>query len=472
MLVDADAAADEVVLDGVETRNLRARVGGELLGAQHRGARVDGGEPLGQGGLDGVEVDDREDAGGLVEPELHLGVLQHVGQDHRAGAVLGVGGHADEADVGDVADREHRLAGALGEDAVLDEAADRAGAVGQERADLAVGVELLDLLLAHRVGLAAAPEAGGGVEQPVEGLVAGLLVDVVVEAAVLGRGGDGLGAEGVVEEGAHRHRAGEVGRGGVGEAPRLTCGPRQQRLDRLHVGLVQHRAVVDQRRAGLLPGGLAALDRDPEVGGHGRVVEVDVLGVGQVGGPAAGPQVGLHTGGEVLAVDPDRVDRAAGGASGLLLAEHLVDRLGGVGDLDLVEGDPEVGEPVGHLAVDERVEPLVAAVHVPVDALALRLGEHGVPVGGVDRGGLVLGAAARGGQQRGGGEGGRQQGGAGGSAGGAGHVISSGSGPGVVRSGRRARMPRTTRCSAVRATIAAKTHSTVSAWPGSRQSTA
>ncbi len=205
-------------------------------------------------------------------------------------------------------------------------------------------------------------------------------------------------AEVVVEHGPDCHRAGEVRQRRVGESPRVRLGPGEQGGDRGDVGRTEPGRVVDQGGVGSLPRRLAAADRNAEVAGDGRVGDVDVPGVGQARGPTAGPELGLHTGGEVLAVEPDGVDRSTGGAAGLLLAEDLVHGVSGVGDLHLVQRDALLPEPVGDVAGDEGVERVVAAVHVPVDGLAAGCSLDGRPILHGCRGsgaGAAAGAAAR-----------------------------------------------------------------------------
>ena len=318
--------------------------------------------------------------------QLGLRVLQDVRQHHGGGVVGGVGGDRDEAAVADVAAGEHGLPGAGREQALVDLIADRPGTVGEERADLAVAVELLDGALGLRVGLPAPPQRPGDVVQPWPQLRGGSGVFGLVERSGQGR----RAADGVVQDGPHGHRPGEVRRRRVGELAGVGPGPVEQGGHRRDVGGVEFGAVVDQGGVGLLPHGLAAVDRDPEVVGDGGVGEVDELRVRQGLVPPAGPQVGLHPGGEVLPVDPDRVHRPVAGPAGLHLAEDLVDRVDGVGDLHLVQRDARLAEFVGDVAGDEGVEGVVTAVHVPVHGLPVRLRQHRVPVRprGCHRGGL------------------------------------------------------------------------------------
>src|SRR3546814_3904900 len=70
----------------------------------------------------------------------------------------------------------------------------------------------------------------------------------------------------------------------------------------------------------------------------------------QLGEGAVEQLLRLHRG-EVLAIDPDEIDRAARLLTGGPLGQHARDRLGGVGELHVMEGDAEA---LLHLVVDRK----------------------------------------------------------------------------------------------------------------------
>ncbi len=175
-------------------------------------------------------------------------------------------------------------------------------------------------------------------------------------------------------------RADEVGRRGVGEAARVRLGPVEEGGDAAR-RLVDPGAVVDEVDLGHAPGRLEALGRHGEVDPRGRLArEVDQPVVGQALGEGPEQQAVLLHGGEVLAVDPDEVDRAALVSPGRLLGQHAGDRLGRVGELHVAQRDAVVGgDPLADPG-DVGVDPLVAAPGVPEHGLAARLGDDVVPV--------------------------------------------------------------------------------------------
>ena len=188
--------------------------------------------------------------------------------------------------------------------------------------------------------------------------------------------------EHVLQEGG----ADEVGRRRIGEAAGIGLGPLEQGRDgarRLRHG----RGVVEEHELGHAPGRLEAIGRHREVNERGRLAHrIDVAEVRQVLHERAEQQVlRLHRG-EVLAVDPDQVDRAALGAPGRLLGDHARHRLGGVGQLDVDEVDAVA---LVHLLADPfdvGVDLRIAAPGMPVHGLAARFGQRvvaGRRVGGL-----------------------------------------------------------------------------------------
>ena len=170
------------------------------------------------------------------------------------------------------------------------------------------------------------------------------------------------------------------------------------------LGLGHLGAVHPEHHLRLAVGGLVSLDRGAEVVGDvgGLGVHV-VLDVGQVLGERA-PQVAVGLGaGEVLAVDPDKVDAAAVlGEAGLELAGELgqdvVDVHAHELELDVVLLLEARGEGVG----DELVARGAAAPAVPGNLAAAGLLDDGVPVGGVLAEGVGGADRAGGGDKRGG----------------------------------------------------------------------
>ena len=88
----------------------------------------------------------------------------------------------------------------------------------------------------------------------------------------------------------------------------------------------------------------------------------------------------LHRG-EILAVDPDQVDRAALVLAGRLLGDHLGHGARGVVELHMDELDAVAPLQLGARPFDIGVDVFRAAPGVPVDRLALGLGKHGIPFG-------------------------------------------------------------------------------------------
>ena len=111
---------------------------------------------------------------------------------------------------------------------------------------------------------------------------------------------------------------------------------------------------------------------------------VDVAEVRQVLHERAEQQIlRLHRG-EVLAVDPDQVDRAALGRAGGLFGDDARHRLGGVGELDVDQIDAVALLHLIADPLDVGVDLRIAAPGVPVHRLAARLRERVVPGRRVD----------------------------------------------------------------------------------------
>jgi hypothetical protein len=168
--------------------------------------------------------------------------------------------------------------------------------------------------------------------------------------------------------------------GGLGKVKRpgfVGC-PGGQRVE---VGrrLGQGGAVVDQDELGHAPGALEALGRLGEVDQRGGLARgVDQREVRQVEGEGAVEEVVLLHGEEVLAVDPDQVDRPAAGLPGGLLGEHAGDRFAGVGELDVDQVDAVA---VAHFVAgpgDVVVDLGGAAPGVEIDGLAAGRLAHGL----------------------------------------------------------------------------------------------
>jgi hypothetical protein len=85
---------------------------------------------------------------------------------------------------------------------------------------------------------------------------------------------------------------------------------------------------------------------------------------------------------EVLAVDPDQVDRAVGGAAGGFLRAHAFDHLGRVGDLDVFELHAMALLQFCRSPLQVGVDALAAGPGVEVDRLAARAGFNGGPGAG------------------------------------------------------------------------------------------
>ena len=136
----------------------------------------------------------------------------------------------------------------------------------------------------------------------------------------------------------HKGRAGEIRRRGIGEAAGVGLDPVQQRR---HVagrfggcGAVMGKGELDG-----VPRHLAAVDRHAKVIGDGRIVPVDQRVVGQKSGIAAKGQIALPHRPEILAVDPDQVDRACVHDPGLTFRQDQVDDFRRIGDRHPVQRD-------------------------------------------------------------------------------------------------------------------------------------
>jgi hypothetical protein len=155
--------------------------------------------------------------------------------------------------------------------------------------------------------------------------------------------------------------------------------PVQQLRDRARRAL-DPGAVVNEHDLGHAPRGFQALGRHREVDQGGRLVgEVHQLEIGQAfrEGPEQQP-VRFH-GGEVLAVDPDEIHRAAVPATGRFLRQNPRHRVGGVGKFHVAQAHPVVlGHPPAHPG-DIAVDPLVAAPGVPEHRLTTGLSNDRLP---------------------------------------------------------------------------------------------
>ena len=111
---------------------------------------------------------------------------------------------------------------------------------------------------------------------------------------------------------------------------------------------------------------------------------------------------------EILAVDPDEIDRAAGGLAGVTLGQHAGDGIGGGGEFHMLQGHAVAGLRLRADEGDEIVDLGVATPGVPINGLALGLGQRGGPIPGKGeagrdghegeggKGGLAKGAAVHG----------------------------------------------------------------------------
>ena len=195
----------------------------------------------------------------------------------------------------------------------------------------------------------------------------------------------------LLQEGA----AQEVGRLRVAEASRVLLAPGQKLLDGPR-RLRHQRAVVDEDHLRHAPGRFEIIDRHGEVDPRGRlVVQIDQRIVGQRLGPGIQQQpLALH-GREVLAIDPDEIDAAAAVLAGGLLGQNAAHGVRGIGELHMLQFDAVALLHHSARPGDVGVDAVVPAPGVPVDRLALGLGDDLLPA-------LIRGLRAkrRGDQQR------------------------------------------------------------------------
>ena len=284
--------------------------------------------------------------------------------------------------VGERAAVEDEGAHGVGQFAGGDGARRLGGVEGEDDVDLAIGQKLLHRRIVAREGRASAPqkrielveigEEGGG------DLVEHRLVDRLQQHGTVA---DELGQH-LLEEG----RAGEVRRLRIGEAAGMGLRPVEQRACRArHVGRLGFGRVVEKDQLGHAPWAFESHDGNGEVDAHGWLaLGVDIAPVGQRLRPAGRHQqlLPLHRG-EILAIDPDEIDRARIVDAGRLLGHHLGDRAGGVVQLDVDDADAVALLEDAACPVDIGVDVLGTAPAVEIDRLAARLVKHGGPVGRV-----------------------------------------------------------------------------------------
>jgi hypothetical protein len=265
------------------------------------------------------------------------------------------------------------------------------GIEGERNIDLAVGEKPAEAAIVARKGAPAPPEVWmGGVEPGEEGRRGGSKVGVIPRL----REQCGIGSE-LDEELIQEGGAGKIGRLRIGEASGILLSPFEKGGSRCR-RVRKPRRVVEENQPGHAPGRFKPLDGDGEVALDRRLVlHVDETIVRQPGCPADSLQqaVRLH-GGKILAIDPDEIDGAALFSPGGLLGQHTRDDLRRVAHLHMDDADAEALQDglagPGDIIVDARI----AAPGMKINRLALRLGEHRIPVrrighfgaGGEDRG--------------------------------------------------------------------------------------
>ena len=244
--------------------------------------------------------------------------------------------------------------------------------------DLAIVEGLAHRLAVPRELLAMAPE------QRIE------LVEIGPERCRLAgeiRFGDGLGEpRGIVGQLVERllqeSGAGEIRRGGIGESAGMGLGPGEQR--RHAARRIRHpRRIVDEHDLGHAPGRLQTFHRHGEIHRRGRLSRDihQTVARQHLGEGTEEQALALH-GGEIGAVDPDEIDRAAIRFPGGLLRQHPGDRLAGIRELHLAQGDAVIGLKPPRRPGDEGVDLGIAAPGIEIDRLALGLGQGLAPARG------------------------------------------------------------------------------------------
>ena len=137
------------------------------------------------------------------------------------------------------------------------------------------------------------------------------------------------------------------------------------------------------------PWGFVALGRQGEIGhGRGFAHGIDQRPVRKGTREGAEQQaLRLHRG-KVFAVDPDHIDRPACGLTCVTFSHHAGYGVGGGGQFDVLQGDAVTLQGLRADVGNEIVDLGIPAPCVPIDGLALGLGQDGVPVGGKGHAGM------------------------------------------------------------------------------------